>query len=106
MERDQALGMLQDGHAVYSVEAGKSILEALGVPWDDELAFEAYSEPGVFKGLIMNPGNEGALCVSALGLGSYACDYFNLKTQSYMGRGFQAQEYVSKLKMHFLLGKS
>lgn len=103
MDRADALEDLADGHAVYSPKVGKDILEALGVPWSDDLTFEGHSSrgPGNPKGLLMVPGAEGEEVVSALTLGRHACAYFGLRYENYLGRGKQGQEYSFALKKHF-----
>lgn len=103
MNRDEAIAKIADGHAIYKAEAGKEILEALGVPWKDEYARPYFNEPDIWKGVEgIPPEDEGKLGVASLRLGSIACSHYKLRPESKMGRGFQGQVYASELRQYFI----
>lgn len=103
MERDEALELIGDGHAVYSAETGQQVFEALGLEWKGEYAHPTYSDPvGTWKGLTLHsPDNEGEMMISALDLGWRACQLLQLKPESKLGRGFQGREYQGTIQRYF-----
>lgn len=99
MNQNEALEYIADGHAVYGADTGKEVLLALGVPWQERYARPMHSDkPGTFKGLTLNPGNEGARMITALHLGDIACGHYGLQPASKFGRGSQGFSNASALR--------
>lgn len=100
MDVNTALGYIADGHAVYSEEAGKEVMEAFGLQWRPKYASVMFSDPpGTFKGLVME--KEGERGITALSLGSIILRELNLKAESKMGRGFQGRANAEAIRQHF-----
>jgi hypothetical protein len=98
---NEALGLIADGHAVYSEETAMKVLFAFDLPYKASYAFEAHSEPGVFKGLMLNDESlEGTRMVAALTLGSVVCDALGIKAEGKLGRGSQGQAYADAIRRH------
>lgn len=100
MNKEEAIEAIADGHAIYKEEFSKEVLEALNVPWNPEYSQQWFSEPNVWKGVILSPENEGMVGNSALQLGNIILDHYNLEAISFMGRGFQGQENARVIKEH------
>lgn len=103
MERSEALKHIADGHAIWKEATAREVLEALKVPWEDRFVHDWYSEPGVPKGAMINPGDEGMLGASALELGSIALHHYGLRSEPKWGRGSQGQANADALREHFIL---
>jgi len=100
--RDEALTAIADGHAIYSVDYGRAVMDALAVPWRDNLKYRAVSDkPGTFKGATFAPGAEGSEVADALSLGSAACSFYKLSPDSKFGRGSQGGAYARALREYF-----
>lgn len=96
--REEAIEMIAEGHNVYAQAGADQVCDALGVP--RLKGRPMYSDPaGTVKGLTMDV--EGAVCVSALDLGSHACQHFGLEARECFGRGSQGRAYANALREHF-----
>lgn len=108
METQEAISILHNGHAIWSVQTAKDVCEAIGVRFDAELIDIFHSEnPEHPLGLIMREGNENSPGVEALNLSHYVAKFLGVDKEagSYLGRGTQASAYgdvvASKLGYKF-----
>lgn len=97
MTKREAIGMLSDGHAMYTLDAAQRVLETL-VPgaklpesvitrWKGQDDANPTNDP---KGLSLYADEPGA-GVASLTLGYHVCRLLKVKPGSAMGRGFQAR---------------
>jgi len=99
MDRNEAIDCIEDGHAIYLQDVADEICEALGMALIKGHPF--YSQPNIFKGVMMEEGYEGAIAVSSLTLGSVACRRYGLKPRECFGRGSQGRIYAQTLREYF-----
>lgn len=107
MQINEALHALNEGHTIWKVGYAKRVCEALGIPFDNDLAKRFYSEAEI-TGAHMYKGQEGALGVFGLDLSEYAAEMYGVKesTRQVTGRGRQARLYSESVRIHLeKLGK-
>lgn len=94
MDIYKAIDIIRDGHGLVSRDVAEAVCAELGVEHDPGLEQHYYSDWTNPKGLMMNQGREGALCVSTLVLSDFVARHIcgpDAVPQK-LGRGFQAQE--------------
>jgi hypothetical protein len=89
MDRIEALGILGDGHTIWSVECAQGVCATVGVQWAEALGRRHYSSPGP-RGATMEV--EGEVTVACSDLTAHVMHQLGVKPDTiYHGRGAQAR---------------
>ena len=91
-----AVEALSNGHGIVRPSFATKVCELCGVQYSKSLQHHMYSDWKDPKGLRMEEGYEGAICVSTLSLSAHVARELGVidEAEGKLGRGFQAREYT------------
>ena len=101
MEHSKALGVISNGHMIWSPEYANEVCDALGVDHIKPIKHKS-DTTGAPKGLRMNEGFENTEGVDSLQLAYHVARKLGVtEFRSCIGRGFQAQAISGAVAEHF-----